>query len=78
MVSANFLIEVLRILKVRGFLRLVTDDPDYARAIELRATSIAAYRRAEGDLRNYPPTEFQIKFLADSRPVYGLVFERLN
>ena len=78
MVGGKFLVEVLRILKVRGLVRLVTDDAEYARAMESHAAGIAAYQRTENDLGNYPLTEFQIKFLADSRPVYGLAFERLN
>jgi tRNA (guanine-N7-)-methyltransferase len=36
-VRTEFLREVLRILKCRGILRLVTDDPDYARAVEFLA-----------------------------------------
>ena len=40
MVDHEFLVEVARLLKAGGRLRLVTDDPDYARAMELHATSI--------------------------------------
>ncbi len=78
MVGGEFLLEILRILKARGIVRLVTDDPEYARAMESYAADMAAFQRTESDLANYPPTEFQIKFRADSRPVYGLAFERLN
>ena len=56
----------------------MTDDPDYARAMELHATSIARYRRIESEPHDYPPTEFQLKFGAVSRPTFGLVFERLS
>jgi tRNA (guanine-N7-)-methyltransferase len=78
MIGGEFLLETLRILKVRGLVRLVTDDPDYARAMESDAAGIAAFQRTESELANYPPTEFQIKSRADSRPVYGLAFERFN
>jgi tRNA G46 methylase TrmB len=78
MVGGEFLLEILRILKARGIVRLVTDDPEYARAMESHAAGMAAFQRTESDLANYPSTEFQIKFRADSRPVYGLAFERLN
>jgi tRNA (guanine-N7-)-methyltransferase len=78
MVDQGFLLEVARLLKTRGRLRLVTDDPEYARAMELHATSISRYRRIESEPRDYPPTEFQLKFGAVSRPTFGLVFERLS
>jgi tRNA (guanine-N7-)-methyltransferase len=78
MVGQGFLFEVARLLKARGRLRLVTDDPDYARAMEWHAISISRYRRIESEPRNYPPTEFQLKFGAVSRPTFGLVFERLS
>jgi tRNA (guanine-N7-)-methyltransferase len=78
MVNPNFLVEVSRLLKARGRLRLVTDDPGYARAVELYATSIARYRRIESEPRDYPPTEFERKFVAVSRPTFFLIFERLS
>jgi tRNA (guanine-N7-)-methyltransferase len=78
MVDLNFLVEVSRLLKPAGRLRLVTDDPDYARSAEFHATSIARYRRIESEWRDYPPTEFELKFLAVSRPIFALIFERLN
>ena len=68
MVDRDFLVEVSRLLKAGGFLRLVTDDPDYARAMEFHATSISRYRRIESEPRDYPATEFQLKFVAASRP----------
>ena len=78
MVRTEFLREVLRILKCRGILRLVTDDPDYARAMEFHAASLAEFQCAIGEGRKYPPTQFQIKFLSDSRPVYGLLLRRVS
>ena len=78
MVDRDFLVEVLRLLKVAGRLRLVTDDPEYARAMELHATSISRYRRIESEPCDYPPTEFQLKFVAGSRPTFALLFERLS
>jgi tRNA (guanine-N7-)-methyltransferase len=78
MVGGRFLLEVLRILKVRGVVRLVTDDGAYARAMGTCAAQIRAFQPRESNLHHYPPTEFQIKVLADARPVYELAFERLN
>src|SRR5262245_31744930 len=78
MVGGIFLNEVLRVLKIHGLVRLVTDDLEYARAIEFCAGRVPAYQRAANDCREYPPSEFQIKFLTDSRPVYQLTFARLN
>jgi tRNA (guanine-N7-)-methyltransferase len=78
MVRTEFLREVLRILKCRGTLRLVTDDPDYARAMEFHAASLAEFQQAIDDGRKYPPTEFQIRFLSDSRPIYGLLLRRVS
>jgi tRNA (guanine-N7-)-methyltransferase len=78
MVDQGFFLEVARLLKTTGRLRLVTDDHDYARAMELHATSISRYRRIDSEPRDYPPTEFQLKFGAVSRPTFGLVFERLS
>jgi tRNA (guanine-N7-)-methyltransferase len=78
MVDDRFLVEVARLLKAGGRLRLVTDDPDYAGAIELHAISISHFRRIESEPREYPPTEFQLKFVTVSRPTFKLVFERLS
>ena len=78
MVDHDFLVEVSRLLKAGGRLRLVTDDADYAWAMELHATSISCYRRIESEPRDYPPTEFQLKFVTDTRPTFALLFERLS
>ena len=43
LVQQQFLLEVQRVLKLEGFARLVTDDPDYAREIEFVAASIVAF-----------------------------------
>ena len=74
----NFSGEIARILKRQGLLRLLTDDPDYARAMEIHAAHLAEFQPAVDEGREYPPTEFQIKFLADSRPLYGLLLKRVN
>jgi len=71
-------VEVSRLLKAGGRLRLVTDDPDYARAMESQTTSISRYRRIESEACDYPQTEFQLKFVAVSRPIFRLLFERLS
>jgi tRNA (guanine-N7-)-methyltransferase len=78
MVRREFLHEVSRILKGRGMLRLLTDDENYARAMESCAAGFEPFQLALGDGREYPPTEFQIKFLADSRPVYALFLRRVS
>ncbi len=78
MVRKEFFREVSRILKRRGILRLLTDDENYARAMESCAAGFEAFQRALDDGREYPPTEFQIKFLADSRPVYALFLQRVS
>jgi tRNA (guanine-N7-)-methyltransferase len=78
MVRTEFLREIARILKSRGILRLLTDDPDYARAMEIHAANLAEFQPAVDDGRAYPPTEFQIKFLAESRPFHGLLLRRVN
>ena len=77
-IGPTFLIEMSRLLKAGGRLRLVTDDPGYARAMELHASSLSDYRRIEIESRDYPPTEFQLKFAAVARPIFRLVFERLS
>jgi tRNA (guanine-N7-)-methyltransferase len=78
LVDHDFLVEVSRLLKAGGRLRLVTDDADYARAMEWHATSISLYREIESEPRDYPPTEFQLKFVTASRPAFALLFERLS
>ena len=78
MVGERFLSEVSRVLKVRGRVRLVTDDSGYAVAMECAASGINALRQLEDDLQDYPPTEFQIKFLDGARPVYGFAFQRVS
>ena len=78
MVDHDFLVEVLRLLKAAGRLRLMTDDPEYACAMELHATSISRYRQIESEPRDYPPSEFHLKFVAASRPTFALLFERLS
>jgi len=78
LVQTEFLRGVLRILKHRGILRIITDDTDYARAAESHAASLAQFQCVKNEGRNYPPTEFQIKFLLDSRPIYGLLLRRVS
>ena len=75
---AQFLREISRVLKGSGILRLVTDDPNYLQAIETHAADLLSLRQAEENGREYPPTEFQMKFLADSRPFYSLLLRRFS
>jgi tRNA (guanine-N7-)-methyltransferase len=78
MVQTQFLREILRVLKGSGILRLVTDDPEYMRAIETHAAGLLSFGQAGENGLEYPPTEFQLKFLADARPFYSLLLKRFN
>jgi len=77
LVQPNFLEICARLLKPQGWLRLVTDDADYAEAMRLHAPGVSAFVPAENDDREYPLTEFQKKFLEDKRPVYKLILRRV-
>ena len=71
MAQTQFLREISRVLKGSGILRLLTDDSDYLRAIETHAAGLLSLRQELDNEREYPPTEFQMKFRADSRPFYS-------
>jgi tRNA (guanine-N7-)-methyltransferase len=73
MVQTQFLREISRVLKGSGILRLLTDDSDYLRAIETHAAGLLSLRQELDNQREYPPTEFQIKCRADSRPFYSVL-----
>ena len=75
LVQEAFLKASLRALKADGVLRLVTDDPDYAMAMVETVENFPAFAPTE-DLREYPLTEFQKKFLIDARAVHTLVVTR--
>ncbi len=76
LVQAAFLERCRSILKPGGLLRLVTDDENYAAAMRDAASGYAEFTPLPADDREYPPTEFQKKFLADGRPFYSLLLLR--
>jgi tRNA (guanine-N7-)-methyltransferase len=78
LVRTQFLREISRILQCQGLLRLMTDDRDYMQAIEADAAALSAFRRLAENEREYPPSEFEIKFLSEARPLHRLLFKRIN
>lgn len=76
LVRAPFLEEAGRVLKAEGFLRLVTDDGDYARAMAELVAGSPGWMRVDGEEREYPVTEFQKKFLSDRRAIHSLTVGR--
>jgi tRNA G46 methylase TrmB len=76
-VRARFLCEALRILRPHAIVRLVTDDADYARAIQSQTAAMAEFELVQ-DGRDYPQTEFQIRFLADARLIHALAARRIS
>lgn len=78
LIQPEFLSACARALKPGGLLRLVTDDSDYAAWIAEIAPEAPEFEILERDDREYPLTEFQTKFLADGRPVYGRFLRRLQ
>ncbi len=78
LVRSVFLEASQRVLKPDGLLRLVTDDADYAAAMQVTAAGYPALRPFDFDQRAYPPTEFQKKFLADGRPVHRVILKKIT
>lgn len=76
LVQKAFLDRCHEILKPDGFLRLVTDDENYAEAMHAVAAEDPRFERLDQDDREYPLTEFQKKFLADGRPFFSLLLRR--
>jgi len=77
LVREGFLAEAWRALEPRGELRLMTDDEPYFRAMEREAGAARGFEPVEWeDGREYPPTEFQLKF--ESKPVYRLALRRCD
>jgi len=76
LVQAAFLEVACRILKPEGFLRLVTDDEDYALAMKEVVAKCSLLTASEPNDREYPATEFQKKFLTDQRPIHSLLLTR--
>ena len=78
LIRSGFLEACQRVLKPGGLLRLVTDDADYAAAMQVTAADYPALRPFDFDQRAYPPTEFQKKFLTDGRPVHRLILKKIT
>jgi tRNA (guanine-N7-)-methyltransferase len=77
LVNGNFLREAWECLEPGGVLRLMTDDAAYFGAMESAAVACKFFERIEwDDGREYPPTEFQMKF--ESLPVYRLALRRCD
>lgn len=71
LVNAAFLRDAAACLTKRGVLRLMTDDAAYFGAMQAAAGACELFERVDwDDGREYPPTEFQMKF--ESLPVYRL------
>ncbi len=70
LVQAEFLVACARALKPGGILRLVTDDENYAISMREVAAGAKDFRQIKSDGREYPPTEFQKKFVG--LPIYHL------
>jgi len=74
LVQPEFLAECARILPPGGHLRLVTDDKNYATAMQETAAEAPDFVKVPIDERDYPPTEFQKKFVG--LPIYSLLLKR--
>lgn len=78
LIQGRFLAVVCRVLRPAGFLRLVTDDGEYAQAMEDAVMKCSGLIREVSEDREYPATEFQKKFLLDQRPIYSLLLRRIG
>lgn len=77
LVKRAFLVEAWGRIERGGMLRLMTDDEPYFRAMEEASASCDGFERVEwDDGREYPPTEFQMKF--ESLPIYRLALRRCD
>lgn len=77
LIDAKFLTDAWPLLEPGGWLRLMTDDEPYFRAMELAASTSEGFAPgAWEDGRLYPPTEFQKKF--ETRPIYRLALRRCD
>ena len=77
LVGDGFFDEAWRVLEPKGSLRLMTDDEPYFRAMERAAANCEGFEASDwDDGREYPPTEFQMKF--ESKPVYRLALRRCD
>ncbi len=78
LVQRPFLEQCLQILKPQGRLRLVTDDADYAVAMREVVAEFPEFAAVGLEDEEFPPTEFQLKFLDEARPIYSLLLERVG
>lgn len=73
MVQDPFFKSCARVLKPGATLRIVTDHRDYWESISECIQGMGDFALIESrDLRSYPETEFQKKFLAAGAPIYGI------
>lgn len=77
LVNQRFLDDAWATLKPGGVLRIMTDDEPYFRSIESAVSGSSAFEPiAWDDGRDYPPTEFQKRFLGIGKPIYRLALAR--
>jgi tRNA (guanine-N7-)-methyltransferase len=77
LVNDRFLRDAWNCLEPQGVLRLMTDDAAYFNAMEIAATACDGFVAVEwDDGREYPPTEFQMKF--EFLPVHRLALRRCD
>lgn len=73
LVNPAFLASVQRTLKPEGSLRLMTDDLPYFQAMNQAVAACGGFAGIPwDDGRDYPQTEFQMRFEAQGLPIYRL------
>lgn len=79
LVNAAFLKEVWEALEPGGTLRLMTDDGPYFLAMQDALARFDGFQEtAWDDGREYPKTEFQKRFEAESKPIYRVALARCD
>lgn len=74
LVTKAFFGACLRVLRQGGLLRIVTDDPAYAEQIRTLAMGFDGLIPHLGEVPSFPPTAFELKFLAEGRPVNSMIW----
>jgi tRNA (guanine-N7-)-methyltransferase len=64
-----------RVLRPGGCLRFLTDDRNYAKAVESFALTQLGWRRTTLEC-DYPMTEFQARFIQQGLPIFSTVLRR--
>lgn len=79
LVNAKFLEEAWEALEPGGVLRLMTDDEPYFLAMREAVEKFGGFLETTwDDGRDYPKTEFQKRFEADSKPIYRAALARCD